>query len=141
MNTPILSAEPMTPALGSGPAADAVDPTVLILEDDVFIALDLEDMCEALGYGVVGPFASTSRAIDRIEAMESTDLPHHALLDLDVVDGTSYGLAARLRALGVRVTFVTARNRNARRCHPEESVLDKPLCSRELSAHLTQPVS
>ena len=92
-------------------------------------ALDLEDICQSLGYRVVGPFAhvSTARA-----ALQGATPPDHALLDVDVLDGQSYGLARDLEDQGVDVTFVTAQAREVLKRLPDADVIDKPFATQQL---------
>lgn len=76
---------------------------VLILEDDPFIALDLQSILESEGHEVVGVFSSLAEAHDHLE--DSFD---YALLDIDVVDGKTFGLAAELLARRIPFAFVSA---------------------------------
>ena len=115
--------------------ADAL-PTILILEDEVMTALDLEGMCVDFGYRVIGPYGSLDQANSAVDALDACDMPTHALLDVDVVGGTSYTLASRLEALGVAVTFVTAQSREVLRRLPCAKIVDKPFCRRSLGIHL-----
>jgi CheY-like chemotaxis protein len=80
---------------------------VLILEDDPFIALDLQGIVENEGHQVVGVHSSLAEARKRLsEAFE------FALLDVDVVDGKSFELASALDDRKIPFAFVSASNRN-----------------------------
>lgn len=76
---------------------------ILICEDNPLIALDLQAIVEAEGHEVVGVYESAAAARERLS--EPFDF---ALLDVDLVDGTSFELARTLQARGVPYVFVTA---------------------------------
>ncbi len=76
---------------------------ILILEDDPLIALDLQLIIEDEGHEVIGPCASLAEA--QSQAGPGIDL---ALLDIDLPDGKSFDLAARLIGRGIPVSFVSA---------------------------------
>lgn len=79
---------------------------ILILEDDPLIALDLQLILEDEGHEVIGPCASLAEA--QSYGSPGIDL---ALLDVDLPDGKSFDLAARLIEGGVPVSFVSASTR------------------------------
>lgn len=76
---------------------------ILILEDDPFIALDLQSILEADGHEVVGVFDSVDDAYEHIE-----DNFDYALLDVDVVGGKSFGVASALIERQIPFAFVSA---------------------------------
>ena len=76
---------------------------ILILEDDPFIALDLQAIIEGEGHDVVGVFDSLAEAGEHLG--EGFDF---ALLDIDVVDGKSFELAAALLERRIPFAFVSA---------------------------------
>jgi len=78
--------------------------TALIVEDEIFVALDLERILTDAGYHV------KAIAADRLGAIEAADNCHFALVDVNLRDGpTGPELAATLaRDYGVKVIFVTA---------------------------------
>jgi DNA-binding response OmpR family regulator len=77
---------------------------ILILEDDPFIALDLQMIVDGEGHAatVCASVADARRRLDEVD---------FALLDVDVRDGKSFGLGAALRAQGVPFAFVTGSRR------------------------------
>lgn len=80
------------------------DIRILIVEDDPFIAMDIESaVSEKLGDEVelivVESVSQARRAADMPIAC--------ALLDINVVGGTTFGLAASLRARGTALAFVS----------------------------------
>lgn len=78
--------------------------TALIVEDEIFVALDLERILTDAGYKVV------AIAADRDTALKAAPECSIALVDINLRDGpTGPALAAALaRDHGIRVVFVTA---------------------------------
>lgn len=80
---------------------------VLIVEDEMIVALELEMILEDLGYETVGIAADLEAAARYFD--EDIDL---ALVDLNLRDGlTGPQIGARLGSNGVTVLFVTANPR------------------------------
>ena len=79
---------------------------VLIIEDETFIALDLEALVEGLGHSVLGVARTHAEAV----ALAKTKRPGVILADIQLADGSS-GLDAvneLLRTFEVPVIFITA---------------------------------
>jgi CheY-like chemotaxis protein len=79
---------------------------VLIIEDEPFIATDLENLVESLGHKVIGVARTHTEAVSIAKAKQ----PGLILADIQLADGSS-GLEAvdeLLRALEVPVIFITA---------------------------------
>lgn len=78
--------------------------TALIVEDEIFVALDLERILTDAGYHVAAIAADSESAIDAASGVS------FAFVDVNLRDGpTGPGLAARMaRDYGVKVVFVTA---------------------------------
>ena len=79
---------------------------VLIIEDETFIALDLEALVEGLGHNVLGVARTHSEAV----ALARAKQPGVILADIQLADGSS-GLDAvneMLRTFEVPVIFITA---------------------------------
>lgn len=76
---------------------------VLIIEDDTFIALDLQAIVESQGHEVVGTYESIDEAQEHLE-----DGFDYALLDIDVVGGKTFGIAAELVKRSIPFAFVSA---------------------------------
>ncbi|HZP74866.1 MAG TPA: response regulator [Pseudolabrys sp.] len=79
---------------------------VLIIEDETFIALDLEGLVESLGHRVLGVARTHSEAV----ALARAKRPGLILADIQLADGSS-GLDAvneLLRSFEVPVIFITA---------------------------------
>lgn len=77
---------------------------VLIVEDEIFVALEIEQIVEDAG------FAVSAIAADRESALEAAANCDIALVDLNLRDGpTGPGIGLELAALyGVQVIYVTA---------------------------------
>jgi DNA-binding response OmpR family regulator len=78
--------------------------SVLIVEDEFLIAMDIEMTISAAGYRVVGPAGSVDKAL----ALAARDRPDVALLDVRISGGLSYPVAQQLRAQGTPFAFVTS---------------------------------
>lgn len=78
---------------------------VLIVEDEIFVALELEAIIEELGHAVVGIAADSNLALKLADL--SPDL---AIVDLNLRDGqTGAALGQRLaEEFGIKVVFQTA---------------------------------
>lgn len=79
-------------------------PKILIVEDEVLVALQLEDMFESQGYKVIA-IVPDRASLDQVE-----DLPDVAFVDLNLRDGLTgpeiaHALAGRY---GCKVVYVTA---------------------------------
>lgn len=101
---------------------------ILVVEDEVLIALELEGLLQENGHEVVGTAASLAEAI----ALGESRKPDLAFVDIHLADGpTGVDVARRLSSLGVIVVFMTA---NAKRI-PEDyagarGVISKPYTER-----------
>lgn len=78
---------------------------ILIIEDDFFIALDLQDQVEDLGHAVTG----VARDVESCKSAAREQLPDLALMDLRLANGSSGIDASRwlYDVLGVRCIFIS----------------------------------
>lgn len=78
--------------------------TILIVEDEIFVALDIEEAVDTAGH-LVGGIAA-----DRAEALAAAPRCDFALIDINLRDGrTGPAIAAELFSrFGMRSVFVTA---------------------------------
>lgn len=84
-------------------------PRVLVVEDEYFIALDIEKVLRGRGLEVVGPMATCEEAL----AVASNGMAiQAAILDVNLQGSASYELADLLRARGVPIMFVTGYDRD-----------------------------
>jgi CheY-like chemotaxis protein len=85
--------EPMSP----------VPSSVLLVEDNVIVALDTEETLKRLGVGVVITASSVSQALAAIEQ----HVPAFALLDVNLGAETGFAIAERLAGLKIPFVFAT----------------------------------
>ena len=83
--------------------SDGVKGRVLVVEDNMLIALDAEDMMMELGADAVETASSVAQAMAIINAQA----PDFALLDVNLGSETSVPVAERLAELGVPFVFAT----------------------------------
>lgn len=76
---------------------------VLLVEDNYLVAATLVTQLEEMGCAVIGPFASVHDALAAVER-ESIDA---AVLDVNIIGGTSAPVAEALAQRGVPFVFVT----------------------------------
>ena len=79
---------------------------ILVVEDDYFIAGDMQDGLSAEGAFVAGPVATVREALELFER-ERLD---GAVLDVNLGEEESFPVAAALRAAGTPFVFVTGYN-------------------------------
>jgi CheY-like chemotaxis protein len=78
-------------------------PSVMIVEDEMLVALDLQESVKALGYEVVGPYGRLAEAIEGAE----TQAVDFAILDLNLNGEMTYDLAEQLEKRGIPIVFTT----------------------------------
>ncbi|MEM9582872.1 MAG: hypothetical protein AAGA08_07125 [Pseudomonadota bacterium] len=80
------------------------DFSVLILEDQFLLAMDLASKVEQIGCSVIGPYRNVQAAMQALEEI----VPKAALLDINLGQGsTSEPVAEKLQTLGVPFAFIT----------------------------------
>jgi DNA-binding response OmpR family regulator len=79
------------------------DFSVLVLEDDYYLADDARRTLEAAGAEVIGPFRDAGAAVAALD--QST--PTCALVDINLGGGPDFGPARTLVARGVPIVFIT----------------------------------
>ncbi len=107
-----------------------------MVEDELFVAMLVEDLLADLGCEIVGPAASASEAVVAA-ARENFDI---ALLDVNLGDGeTSFATAEILRARGVPFAFVTGYGDQGVRADLRNApILSKPIDPRQLARVIAQ---
>lgn len=106
---------------------------IFLVEDEPIVAIALQDMIEELGHEVVGPAFRLSRALELAQS-EAIDA---AILDVNMGDGHSYGVADRLRARGIPYLFATGYGAaGLEPGHQETLVLQKPYRDTQVAAAL-----
>src|SRR3954466_12545872 len=86
-----------------GAVSPLADLRILVVEDEVFLALDIEERLRRLGRAVGGPVGRLERALElaRTAALDG------ALLDVNIKGGFVYPVAEELLAREVPVIFST----------------------------------
>ncbi|WP_336987176.1 response regulator [Altererythrobacter aquiaggeris] len=104
--------------------------SILIVEDEFFLAFQLADDLEDLGYEIIGPALHLKDALVLAKEADITA----AFLDVNLGHGdTSQPVAEILRARDVPFIFVTAYDRKeVTFALPGDEVLKKPITSREV---------
>lgn len=102
---------------------------VLVVEDELLIALEVEQMLAGLGCIVSGPAPTVARALALIDREE----PDFAILDVNLGRERSAPVAEALRACGVPFALATGYND---RQLPEEAFRKAPHLGKPLDHHL-----
>ena len=101
---------------------------VLVVEDEIFIAINIESVIETIGHACVGTAATSRKAL---ELAPGADL---AFVDLNLNDGpTGLELGRELAGRGITVTYMTANPEQLGTGVPGTiGVLSKPVDDNEL---------
>ncbi|MEQ8268958.1 MAG: response regulator [Parvibaculum sp.] len=105
--------------------------TVLVVEDEFFVGLEIAQTLETAGAKIVGPARTLSEALE-YAADDAIDM---AVLDVDLDGEYSFDLARSLRGRGVRVVFATAHADDSSLFHADTAEiprLGKPTTARAL---------
>lgn len=110
--------------------------TVLVVEDEALVALNLETMLEDLGCNIVGPIMR----LDCLEALIAGPVEADAaILDVNIGGREIYHHAERLAALGIPLVFATGYGREGL---PEAwhrwPIIQKPYSSDEIARALAR---
>ena len=107
---------------------------VLVVEDDLIIALDLEETMLGFGVKTVRTATSVAQALEMI----ADRAPGFALLDVGLVDEKSFAVAERLDALQIPFVFMTGYSPTVAfaAAFADRPTLPKPYAADELKALL-----
>jgi CheY-like chemotaxis protein len=104
---------------------------VMVAEDELLVAMMIEDLLEELGCVLVGPFTNVADALNAAEDI-SIDL---AVLDVNLRGKKIYPVAERLAARGIPFLFLSGYGHHGVPANrPEWRVCAKPFDSVELAA-------
>jgi len=78
--------------------------SVLVVEDESLVAMNLESILVDLGHNVIGPISSLSELDAALEAGLQADV---AILDINIAGEQIYSHARRLQALGIPFLFAS----------------------------------
>ena len=108
---------------------------VLLVEDEIVIALLVEQMLASLGHSVAGPAARLSKAM----AMASQEAIDVAILDVNLGGEEVYPVADIFGGAGIPFVFVTGYGRQGLRPeYQHRPTLSKPFLTRSLSSALAE---
>ena len=85
------------------PPSSAHSTRVLLVEDNFFAAIDVQRRLEAMGYTVVGPAPSVDEALALIDTEEIAG----AILDINIIGGSSAVIAEELTRRAIPFFFIT----------------------------------
>ena len=107
---------------------------ILVVEDDVLIAMELQERLGELGFVVLGPVGNLADAEKLVEA----ERPDAALLDANLDGVSSVPIGVKLAAMGVPFAFCTGYDaiKNAPPEVVKAPVLTKPIGDGDLKAGL-----
>ncbi len=96
----------------------------MVVEDEFFVALDIQDIVEGMGHLMDGPYPTVREASDALCSQK----PTCAILDVRLKDGDVFPLADALDAAAVPIIFHSghADDAHLRRRYPLALICSKP---------------
>lgn len=112
--------------------------SVLIVEDEALIALDLEEVVRDCGYDPDGPYGSVAESLRALDH----NTPDCAVLDVRILDGEVFPVADRLQQRQVSIIFYSghANQSDLRRRYPTAQICMKPASHTDLMEAITSAV-
>lgn len=110
---------------------------VLVVEDEVIVAMQLEDLLLGFGCEVIGPASH----LDQAHGLAETDALDAAVLDVNINGRSIRSVAERLAERGVPIVLATGYGQAGCVDLPKGPVLQKPYRSRELASALRQAMA
>ena len=111
---------------------------VLVVEDEMMIAMLIEDMLDEFGCKLVGPATNVPRALELI-GKETVDV---AVLDLNLDGKDTYAIADALRQNNVPFIFATGYGSTGMRPeYGDRPVLQKPFQAKDLETALAEALA
>ncbi|GGL64616.1 response regulator [Wenxinia marina] len=111
--------------------SDTAKQTILVVDDEALLALELEMILKEAGYRVLGPAHSIDRALKLIEG----EPPDGAVLDVNLGTGRSDPIADLLAEMGVPYLFLSGHARDVLgERHRDRTLVSKPYREAELLA-------
>lgn len=106
---------------------------ILIVEDEIFVAMAMEDALVCAGAEIVGPVMSVASGLEILDSEAQID---GAILDINLGKELVYPLAEALRDRGVPIIFHTALDDSAAiiASFPDAAICMKPVLSAQLVA-------
>jgi CheY-like chemotaxis protein len=107
---------------------------VLVVEDEMLVAMLIEDMLTDLGYEVVGPAARLSEGLELASGCQIDA----AVLDINLAGELSFPIADLLEARGIPFIFASGYGaRGLNEVHREKTALSKPFQLHDLALALS----
>ena len=108
-------------------------PHALIVEDELLVAMDLQDMLSAHGYGSFAFAAASSQALEQCR-LRAPDL---ITMDIGLIYGNGREAAEMIGEIcsDVPIIYITG-DRSALSDQPEALVLEKPVSPRDIAVVL-----
>jgi CheY-like chemotaxis protein len=111
---------------------------VLVVEDEMMIAMLIEDMLDEFGCKLVGPATNVPRALELV-AKENVEI---AVLDLNLDGQDTYAIAEALQQKNVPFIFATGYGSTGlRQEYGNRPVLQKPFQARDLESALAEALA
>jgi CheY-like chemotaxis protein len=111
---------------------------VLVVEDEMMIAMLIEDMLDEFGCELVGPATNIPRALELI-GKESIEI---AVLDLNLDGQDTYAIADALQQKNVPFIFATGYGSTGlRKEYGNRPILQKPFQQKDLEIALAEALS
>jgi len=115
-----------------------ISASILIVEDDALLAMELETLLQDWNYRVVGPAATVQAALTLI----SDNRLDAALLDVNLSDGTVFPLADVLDAAGVPFVLVTGHSPDVvPNAHRHRGYVTKPFSETQLLGAISSAIA
>jgi CheY-like chemotaxis protein len=116
------------------PPAAAPGPCVLVVEDEMVVAMMLEGMLKDLGYRVI-----KAARVARAAGLAATEAIDAAVLDVNLAGEASYPVADELRRRGIPFVFASGYAPDTLRADFRDTpVLRKPYVSRDVRRLLAE---
>jgi len=110
---------------------------VLVVEDEMMIAMLIEDMLEELGCEPIGPASKAERALELL-ASETIEI---ALLDVNLDGQATDAVAHELQRKGIPFVFATGYGATGvPKQHNDRTVLQKPFQKTDLATALSAAI-
>jgi CheY-like chemotaxis protein len=108
-------------------------PRVLIVEDEIMVAMMIEDVLTDYGFRLAGHAPTVGQALAMVDAT-GFDV---AILDLNLDGEDTYGVADKLRGLGLPFIFSTGYGADGvRAAYRNQRIIEKPFDPGELTEAL-----
>jgi len=102
---------------------DSTMVTVLVVEDEALIALNLQMLLEDAGYQVLGPASTPGEAMSLLDGRD----PDVALLDVNLGQSDAFEVANKLAARKTKLVFLTGHSvQNLPEAHRHWPLISKP---------------